>query len=118
MATVHGLRSTFHDWCATRPVQRELAELALAHAVGSEVERAYRRSDLLDQRRELMHRWIVCAWYEGCRRQPSAPEAEGAPMTKKRPALPPSLMKRRRLTKGDVGALSGAPDSPFSRARG
>ena len=28
MATVHGLRSTFRDWCATRGVQRELAELA------------------------------------------------------------------------------------------
>ena len=57
MATVHGLRSTFRDWCAVRGVQRELAELALAHAVGSEVERAYRRSDLLDQRRKLMERW-------------------------------------------------------------
>lgn len=57
MATVHGLRSTFRDWCAVRGVQRELAELALAHAVGSEVERAYRRTDLLDQRRELMQRW-------------------------------------------------------------
>lgn len=56
-ATVHGLRSTFRDWCAVHGVQRELAELALAHTVGSEVERAYLRSDLLDQRRELMQRW-------------------------------------------------------------
>jgi integrase len=57
MATVHGLRSTFRDWCAVRGVQRELAELALAHAVGTEVERAYQRSDLLEQRRELMQQW-------------------------------------------------------------
>ena len=57
MATVHGLRSTFRDWCAVRGVQRELAELALAHAVGTEVERAYRRADLLDQRRPLMAKW-------------------------------------------------------------
>ncbi len=62
MATVHGLRSTFRDWCAARGVQREQAELALAHAVGTEVERAYRRTDLLDQRRKLMQQWgsFVC----------------------------------------------------------
>jgi hypothetical protein len=38
-------------------------------------------------------------------------------MTRQRPPLPPSLMTRRRLTKADVDALSGSPDSPFSRAR-
>ena len=32
-------------------------ELSLAHAVGSAVERAYARSDLLAKRRRLMDQW-------------------------------------------------------------
>jgi len=36
--------------------------LALAHSVGSAVEQAYQRSDLLDQRRRLMADWAeYCA---------------------------------------------------------
>ena len=50
----HGLRSTFRDWCAEQGVDRDMAEMALAHTVGSEVERAYRRSDILERRRALM----------------------------------------------------------------
>ncbi len=56
--TVHGFRSTFRDWsaeCTNAP--REIAELCLAHFVGNAVERAYRRSDLFDKRRDLMERW-------------------------------------------------------------
>ncbi|MDU8929680.1 integrase arm-type DNA-binding domain-containing protein [Alisedimentitalea sp. MJ-SS2] len=56
-ATVHGLRSTFRDWAADRGVDHTLAELVLAHAVGSETERAYRRSDMIDRRRNLMADW-------------------------------------------------------------
>jgi integrase len=56
-AVCHGLRSTFRDWCAERGVDRDLAELSLAHTVGSEVERAYRRSDMLERRRALMASW-------------------------------------------------------------
>lgn len=56
--TVHGFRSTFRDWAAeVANVPREVAEKSLAHTVGSGVERAYARSDLLDQRRALMERW-------------------------------------------------------------
>jgi integrase len=56
--TVHGFRSTFRDWCAEQTnFPREIAELALAHTVGSEVERAYRRTNLFDKRRELMNAW-------------------------------------------------------------
>ena len=36
---------------------REVAEMSLAHKVGSDVERAYARSDLLERRRVLMERW-------------------------------------------------------------
>ena len=50
--TVHGFRSTFRDWAS-----REVAEMSLAHKVGSKVERAYARSDLLDRRRALVERW-------------------------------------------------------------
>ena len=34
-----------------------VAEMALAHAVGSSVERSYARSDLFDKRRGLMDQW-------------------------------------------------------------
>ena len=56
--TVHGFRSTFRDWASEEAnAPREVAEMSLAHQVGSDVERAYARSDLLDKRRELMLRW-------------------------------------------------------------
>jgi len=54
----HGFRSTFRDWCAEyTSVAHEVAEMALAHAVGNEVEAAYRRGDLFDKRRTLMDDW-------------------------------------------------------------
>jgi integrase len=56
--TVHGFRSSFRDWageCTSFP--REIAEAALAHTVGDKVERAYRRGDALERRRELMQAW-------------------------------------------------------------
>jgi integrase len=57
-ATVHGFRSSFRDWAGeVTTYPREVAEAALAHAVGSEVERAYRRGDALDKRREMMAEW-------------------------------------------------------------
>ncbi len=57
-STTHGFRSTFRDWCAERTAYpRETVEMALAHAVESKVERAYRRSDLFEKRRELMDAW-------------------------------------------------------------
>ncbi len=56
--TVHGFRSTFRDWASeVANVPREVAEMSLAHTVGSNVERAYARSDLLGKRRALMDRW-------------------------------------------------------------
>jgi integrase len=56
--TVHGFRSTFRDWASeAADVPREVAEMSLAHKGGSDVERAYARSDLLEKRRSLMERW-------------------------------------------------------------
>ncbi|QDY69802.1 tyrosine-type recombinase/integrase [Qingshengfaniella alkalisoli] len=57
-AVPHGLRSTFRDWAAERTeFPRDMAEIALAHTVGSEVERAYRRSDMVERRRAMMAAW-------------------------------------------------------------
>ncbi|WP_425085814.1 tyrosine-type recombinase/integrase [Ruegeria profundi] len=58
--TVHGFRSSFRDWAAEAAnAPRELAEAALAHQVGSDVERAYARSDLLERRRDLIKQWVT-----------------------------------------------------------
>ncbi|WP_411642606.1 tyrosine-type recombinase/integrase [Loktanella agnita] len=60
--TTHGFRSTFRDWCRDNDMaDRELAELVLAHKVGSAVERAYARSDLLERRTQLMDQWAEFA---------------------------------------------------------
>jgi integrase len=66
-ATVHGFRSSFRDWAGdmTR-FEREIVEMALAHAVGDKVEAAYRRSDALERRRALMN-----AWSSFCERVPA-----------------------------------------------
>jgi integrase len=56
--TSHGFRSRFRSWAAERThFPRELAEVALAHLVGDETERAYQRGDLLEKRRKLMEAW-------------------------------------------------------------
>jgi len=57
-AVPHGVRSTFRDWVAERTeYPRDMAEIALAHTVGSEVERAYRRGDMMEKRRAMMSEW-------------------------------------------------------------
>ena len=54
----HGMRSSFRDWTAEQSSASWAAvELSLAHSVGSSVERAYFRSDLIDQRRQLLQAW-------------------------------------------------------------
>ena len=56
--TVHGFRSSFRDWAAERTsFPAEIAEMALAHRVGSAVEQAYRRSDQFEKRRQLAQAW-------------------------------------------------------------
>jgi integrase len=57
-ATVHGFRSTFRDWAAeATSYPNHVVEQALAHAIGNQVEAAYRRGDLFEKRRALMHEW-------------------------------------------------------------
>ena len=55
--TMHGFRSTFRDWAAENGVPDVVAEKCLMHATGGAVFQAYQRSDLLDQRREVMQKW-------------------------------------------------------------
>jgi integrase len=61
--TVHGFRSTFRDWAAERTgFPREVAEVALAHALKDKTEAAYQRGDLFEKRRRLMDAWAkYCA---------------------------------------------------------
>lgn len=66
-AVPHGFRSTFRDWaaeCTNYP--RDVAEMALAHSIGSKVEAAYRRGDLFEKRKLMMADWATfCAKSEG-----------------------------------------------------
>ncbi|MEL6642662.1 MAG: integrase arm-type DNA-binding domain-containing protein [Pseudomonadota bacterium] len=57
-ARPHGFRSSFRDWCAEATnTPREVAETALGHISGGSVERAYRRTDFLEQRKSVMSLW-------------------------------------------------------------
>lgn len=57
-ATVHGFRSSFRDWVGEETsFPDNVAEAALAHVVGDETERAYRRGDALAKRKRLMDAW-------------------------------------------------------------
>lgn len=61
-ATTHGFRSTFRDWAGDETeVAWEVAEAAIAHAVGDETETAYRRRTALAKRRQLMTAWAEYA---------------------------------------------------------
>lgn len=58
--TAHGFRSSFRDWAAEQTsFPHEVAEMALAHAVGDKVEAAYRRGDMIEKRRKLMEAWAA-----------------------------------------------------------
>lgn len=56
--TPHGMRSTFRDWAGDETeFAREVIEECLAHTVGDDTERAYRRGDALRKRREVLQAW-------------------------------------------------------------
>lgn len=57
VATAHGFRSSFRDWASIKGYRRDLAERALAHTVANKVEAAYHRTDLLEERRQMMNDW-------------------------------------------------------------
>ncbi|QPL44911.1 integrase arm-type DNA-binding domain-containing protein [Halomonas sp. A40-4] len=54
----HGFRSSFRDWTGeVTSYPRDVAEMALAHAIENKVEAAYRRGDLFEKRRAMMQEW-------------------------------------------------------------
>jgi integrase len=54
----HGFRSSLRTWLAeATDAPHEIAEAILGHTTGTRVERAYRRTDYLEQRRALLERW-------------------------------------------------------------
>ncbi|MFQ3665578.1 MAG: integrase arm-type DNA-binding domain-containing protein [Sphingomonadaceae bacterium] len=65
--TAHGFRSAFRDWCAEAGIDREAAEMALAHAAqGGRTEAAYRRTGAVERRRGVMERWAAfCTGKQG-----------------------------------------------------
>ena len=75
--TVHGFRASFRTWAEeVATVPHTVVEQAMGHQVGGKVERAYRRTDLIEKRHELMD-----AWARHCERG-----AGGSLLTFKRPA--------------------------------
>ena len=63
--TTHGFRSSFRTWVDEQTATpHAVAEAALAHQIPSAVERAYRRSDFADQRRDLLRLWEAFALSE------------------------------------------------------
>jgi integrase len=60
--SVHGFRSSFRDWCSeATSFPDHIAEMCLAHTIGNAVERAYKRTDLFEKRRQLMAAWAKFA---------------------------------------------------------
>jgi integrase len=58
--TVHGFRSAFRDWAAEQTsYPGEVPEAALAHTIANKVEAAYRRTNYLDKRRDMMADWAA-----------------------------------------------------------
>jgi integrase len=56
--TAHGFRATFRTWAEEATgFPHAVIEEAMGHKVGGQVERAYRRTDVLEKRRELMTAW-------------------------------------------------------------
>jgi integrase len=56
--SVHGFRATFKTWASERTnFPNDVAEMALAHAVGDKTEQAYQRGDGLRKRHALAESW-------------------------------------------------------------
>ena len=62
--TAHGIRSVGRTWMAENKIPFDVAELCLAHSVGTQTVQAYNRTDLLDERREAMQKW--CDYVDSC----------------------------------------------------
>jgi integrase len=86
--TNHGWRSTFRSWCAAHGVDREVAEVSIAHAVKG-VEGRYQRGPMVERRRAVMEDWSDYVTGAG---EASGPDGDlhrvrGNPETERKPAL-------------------------------
>jgi integrase len=58
VATIHGFRSSFRDWCADATTfEDDACEGCLAHKIRSRTKRAYQRSSQLAKRALIMQSW-------------------------------------------------------------
>ena len=64
-ATAHGFRFSFRDWASENRYPQDLAERAFAHTIQYATEAAYHRTDLLEQRVDMMHDWSNYVWARG-----------------------------------------------------
>ena len=71
VATAHGFRSSFRDWASGNGFPRDLAERALSHTISNQAEAAYRRTDLLEERRLMMDAWAKHVTGAGVRKRKS-----------------------------------------------
>jgi integrase len=56
--TTHGFRASFKSWASDETsFERDVVEAALTHTISDKLEAAYRRSDFLEKRRQLMASW-------------------------------------------------------------
>jgi len=96
--TVHGTaRSSFRDWAGeATEYPRDLAEMALAHAVGDATEAAYRRGRALEKRRALMRDWSSYLGYDETVAAGAAAEIDPPTPTGDPPAPPPSRNRKGR----------------------
>lgn len=60
----HGIRSIGRTWMSEQRIAFDVAELCLAHRVGSATVQAYDRSDLLEERKKAMQLW--CDFVDDC----------------------------------------------------
>ena len=100
----HGLRSSFIDWVSeNRPESENLAEMSLAHVVGTKTKRSYARSILLDQRRQLLQE------YADYLTETMGPVIAGAPRPKGDPS--PQIKSKDEPATGADPPIAAVPGS-------
>ncbi len=79
--TVHGFRSSFTDWAAEKTdYPKEVVDKALAHKLADRVEAAYRRTDFLERRRQLMSDWAAFMMSHSSRHERACAPHNGMPL--------------------------------------
>lgn len=53
----HGFRSIGRTWMEDQAVKESVAEMCLAHSLKTTTEKAYNRTDYLDERRTVLQQW-------------------------------------------------------------